>query len=274
MEDQMFLKSLITKIIISLAGTTSPAAVDIILSHFETPTPEQQAVFAAHDQVRGAMFATHVNFVADVPIEFGWHLWDASAEYGLDPLDLAAVMISEESGPDRDFSQEGKQRRRYTFDYETDDVGAAGEVGLFQVVPRWAKKAGYEVDDRFDPRKSAFIGAYTVRAAHTSHEDCEARRYNYHTWIAHYKCARVDRDDFEGFCRFKQNKWWQLRTSLDSVQSPDFKAIKKSQDAVLKKVQRRALRDWKREQKRAARRQAKEAGKKNLKAESDKPSLL
>lgn len=245
----MEVASLLSKVIILMAssvGISSPTTVE------ETTSILERSFFVAHLQM-----------VADVPPEYGRYVYDAAIEEGIDPTDLAAILISEKSGPDKDFSLEGAHKRPYDFEYTPHAEGAAGEKGLFQVMPRWARKAGYTEEDLHDPEKSAKIAAYVVKTNQESHKDCEKRAYNFHTWVAHYKCARVDRDviDPENFCRFKQMKFEQLRISLDSVESPDFKSIREKHQKRLRKVQKRAEKDWMRRQRRAAR-QAKERAEK------------
>lgn len=211
-----------------------------------------QKAEALEYEVQGAVFVTHIYFVGNVPPEYGWYVYEAAKKEGVDPLDLAAVLISENSGPDKDFSIQGALHRPYKLDYETTAEGKAGERGLFQVIPYWGKKAGFPEEDLFDPQVNAEVAAFVVATNKQSHIKCKQRKYNYHTWIAHYKCARVDRDSLEGFCRFKQNKWWRLRASLDAVLSPDFAGIAEAQQETLDKVQRRAQRDKLRAHKKAA----------------------
>jgi hypothetical protein len=268
-----------TKILIIILTTLlSPepeavqGAAEAIVQAFEANPQEEEAPERSPQEVfqggidriayfvEGFVYVAHLNLVATIPIEYGWYLFNAALKTGLDPLDLAAVLISEHSGPDKDFSLVGGISRDYYEDYEVDAEGKAGEVGMFQTMPWWAKKAGFTQEDLKDPEKSIQIGAFVVKNNQESHsQKCEKQRYVWHTWIAHYKCARKDRDLLEGFCRYKQNKWWQLRISLGSITTPDFKAIKKAQKKALKDIQKKAYRDWNRIQKREAKKREKDA---------------
>jgi len=198
---------------------------------------------------KGAFFVAHLKAAADLPQEYGWYIFEAATDEGVDPKDLASILISENSGPTLDFSLEGSTQRHFVMDYSPHEVGSEGERGLFQVGSMWAHAAGYKGDDLFDPESSARIAAWVIHNNQERHiEKCESQRYSYHTWIAHYKCAPEERDLFDGTCRFKQKKWHKLRMSLDAVASPDFDAIGHQQEKTIAKTRRKAARDWRRKQ--------------------------
>ncbi len=171
-------------------------------------------------------FSKYINYVADVSIENSELIFETAKKYEIDHWDLAAVMISEKSGPDYDFSLEGASKRDYDYDWDNSVVGKEGEIGYFQIKPYWARKAGYKGDDLFDEKINIDVAGFVVWHNMNSHKKCE-KKVNYHEWIAHYKCGKSDRNKFNGFCRFKQNQWHRIRYSLGKKDSPDFKKFNK-----------------------------------------------
>jgi hypothetical protein len=207
------------------------------------------------------LFALHLTMAAQIEPEVGVMVYDAALEEGVDPYDVAAVMISEESGPDWDFSLVTAARRRTAgiyLGYEYDEVGQMGEMGYFQVAPRWgklwAKERGLEPDtvDLHDEKTNIQVGAFVWRKALESHakhavdekdiEDCKRRKSRArrhiasgapeelwpmptcrdipdHHPIVHYKCKPESRNDMCGQCARAQLKWTQLRESLTMIKS-------------------------------------------------------
>jgi hypothetical protein len=217
-----------------LAPSENPSAVEVLLPFL--PTTQ----LAMSD----SLFILEMKVVAEIPADYSRYILTASRAYSVDKLDLAAVLISEHSGPDKDFSLEGSLSRDYPQDYDPNSVGQAGEIGLYQIMPRWAKLAGYTKNDLYDPEKNTQVAAFVISTNKAKHiRSCETQKYVYHTWIAHYKCERKDRNKFDGFCRNKQNNWWLLRASLGEWLSPDFNAMRKEQKSVLLKTQKRAARN-------------------------------
>lgn len=180
------------------------------------------------------LFALHLYVVADVPPEYGALVFEAALEEGIDPYDLGAVLISEKSGPDYDFSLLSALSSDTVYTWETDAEGSAGERGLFQLVGRHAYKTGHQPEDLLEPKPNILTAASVVRHNHERHERCGEN--SVHDWIAHFKCAPAARDYLRGQCRYAQVKWTYLRHSLTSVFKPDFKAIKKAYKRRLKKL--------------------------------------
>lgn len=184
-------------------------------------------------------FATYLSFAVDFPYEYGLLVHDSASSRGIDPWDLAAVLISEKSGPDYDFSIEGSIKQYGTFKWDNSNVGQEGEVGFFQIKERWARKAGYKGDELYKEEVNIDVAGYVVSENMNSHEKCKSQKGTYHDWIAHYKCAKSDRNKFEGFCRFKQENWERIRESLGKVMSPDFKEINKNMKNRIEKKRKK-----------------------------------
>lgn len=207
------------------------------------------------------LFAIHMTMAAQIDPDVAVMVYDAAQEEGVDPYDVAAVMISEESGPDWDFSlvaAAGRREAGISFGYEHDEVGGLGEMGYFQVAPRWgklwAKDRGIEASsvDLHDAKTNIQVGAYVWRRALESHakhavgagdiDDCirkksralrhraagedaelwpipDCRDKPDHHPIAHYKCTRDSRDSMCGQCARAQLKWGQIRESLTMLKS-------------------------------------------------------
>jgi len=183
------------------------------------------------NEVREYLFSIHLFLVADVPYEYGLYTYRAAKSLDEDPYDLASLLISEHSGRDDDFSFEGSKGYHYTFDYDPSSVGSGGEIGLYQLKPRWARKAAkfystdWKAQDLYDPEINTKAAAYVMYQLKKNHlEDCDGEN-SWHTWTAHYKCARKSRDDLRGRCRFAQRKWDKVRFSLVNFGSADTKAI-------------------------------------------------
>jgi len=217
-----------------------------------------------HHFLPGLQFVLVMNARADLPYEYGWYTYRAALEEDVDPLELGAVLISEESGPDVDFSVQGALARSYEYDdWDPDSLGSSKERGLFQIKPRWVwsinkhRGTDYVKDDLFDPEVNARVAAYVVARAKESHkEHCIGRRFNYHeSFVAHWKCAREDRDNIDpkNFCRFKQKKYEKLLISLSAFFSPDFNAIGKAHNQRMKKLKKRHERWVNRKTRRALR---------------------
>lgn len=189
------------------------------------------------------LFALHLYAVADLPPEYGAMIYDAAEEERIDPYDLAAVLISEKSGRDRDFSIEASFRRSYSFEWDPLAHGDDDERGLAQLKPRHAKKAGFVADQLWEPWPNIRTAAAVVAVNQESHETCESRRFNWHRWIAHYKCGPASRDGIDTRCYWSQRKWLYVRTSLVSIRSPDFKAMAKQERKTLNEKLERAGED-------------------------------
>ena len=155
------------------------------------------------------LFALHLLIIAGISPEISTEMWLAARHYGVEPYDLAAVLISEHSSYDADFSIMTSIARGHPYKWPVDREGQAGELGLFQVQARWARKAGFEADDRADPIASAWIAAYVIHTAQDSHSKCSDPN---HDWIAHWKGG--DRDALTGQSRFAQSKWSIIRQSI------------------------------------------------------------
>lgn len=218
----------------------SPSNLQEVKDHIAN---ESQIREESETEQASAFMSLYLEFVADVPREYGASIYLSAVNHGVDPWDLAAVMISEKSGPDYDFSIEGGHKRHGTYHWDNTVVGQEGEIGFFQIKPRWARKAGYKADDLYDPYINIDVAGYVVATNMKSHEKCEKSHVTYHDWIAHYKCGKSDRNKFEGFCRFKQDNWLRIRESLGSVFSPDFKAINKGIKDELSAKQKYSMRN-------------------------------
>ena len=229
--------------------------------------------------LEGIRFVNHVNVIADVPPEYGWLMYhtakaspctyesfysgeDISPEEKLelitvDPYNLAGLLISEHSGPDTDFSLETSARRPYHFTYDPLSLGSSEERGLFQIKPRWVKKAGkylskeWTTDDLFIPEVNVQVAAFVVVNNKKSHRSCKQRPFNYHEhWIAHYKCSKEDRDiiDPDNFCRFKQKKFEKMIYSFTQINKPDLNAIGLAHNKRMEALHDKHQKAWKRQQ--------------------------
>jgi hypothetical protein len=296
-------------------GTAGHAVIASAIEHREEL--EAQAELAPEwltiwsQRLKGMAFVQHINYVGNVPYEYGWEVYyaalgvaDPRCECGdeptqgcvkqrkpqfqgnplrchLDPYDLAALLVSENSGPDLDMSIETAKKRQYDFDYDPKEVAKAGggERGLFQIKKRWVWKASdyfgiketWTKDDLFKAEINIWTAAYVWRMAFHSHMACERRRYNYHSAAAHFKCAPKDRDtiDPRNFCRFKQKKFEKMQYSFTQVETPDLDALGKAHNKRMRKLRKKAEHDWKRKQKRARKRARKAKEHKQRKIERD-----
>lgn len=219
-------------------------AVSVLSQRVEEPTS-----LPYEGEVKRFLFAQHLFDVADVPHEYGFYTYDAALEIGEDPYDLAALLISEHSGPDLDFSYEGSKAYPYTFTYSPDSEGSGGEIGLYQLKPRWARKAAkfygtdWKAEDLYDPEINTKAAAYVMHQLKKNHrEDCGPQENSLHTWSAHYKCARKSRDDLRGRCRWAQKKYEKLRYSLSDFGDTDTKAIGKAHNERLRKLLKKKMR--------------------------------
>ena len=158
------------------------------------------------------LYILHLAFVANISPEVSAAMYQAAQDHGLDRYDLAATLISEKSGSRADFSLVGSQLYGVTWKWDPEVKGADGETGLFQVVDRWAHKAGYQASQLTDPKVNVQVGAYTLAQAFASHADCEQGWHN-HPAIAHWKCRPGERDQ-GGQCRASWSKWVVVRASL------------------------------------------------------------
>jgi hypothetical protein len=173
------------------------------------------------------LFALHLYVVADVPPEYGALVYEAALQEGVHPYDLGAVLISEKSGPDYDFSLLTTLADDTTWDWDTEAQGSDGEVGLFQLAPRHASKAGYKAGDLDEAEPNIRTAAVVVRYNHERHE--KHGDTGCVSFIAHWKCAPSARRDTSGRCAYAQAKWQMLRVSLVSVFPPrsSWKRIKR-----------------------------------------------
>lgn len=205
-------------------------------------TPNQNREFVNPD-----LFAFYLNYTTEFPFEHGLLVHQSAVSRDIDPWDLAAVLISEKSGPEYDFSIEARwKKRRRSLRWDNSVVGREGEIGYFQIKERWARLAGYRGDDLYDPEINIDVAGFVVQKNRESHERCRSRsgsRANYHGWIAHYKCGREDRDKFDGFCRFKQNQYYRIRESLGRISSPNFQEINRRLSDEISREQRRVRRN-------------------------------
>lgn len=203
------------------------------------------------------LYVYHLETVANVPKEFSSQMYQAALDIGEDPYDLAALLISEHSGPDMDFSWEGSQEYSYEFQYQTDSVGSAGELGLFQLMPRWVTLAAefygtnWTSEDLLNPEVNIRAAAFVLHTLRESHQKCEKRTYNYHDWPAHYKCSRTSRDviDPSNRCRWSQKKFEKLRYSLSQEDKPDLKAMGEAHNKRMASLKDKETRSFKRTQK-------------------------
>ena len=204
------------------------SAVGLVPMHSEkTPTVEY---------LQGLGFVLSLEARADLPYEYGWNTWRAARAEGVDPVELATLLVTEKSGPDIDFSVEGFLRKSYTYSWDPDAEGALEERGLFQVAPTWAVKAGFQPSELWEPEVNARVAAFVLRSAHESHAKCEIRAraraqktglpyIMLHTHVAHWKCHKSARDSREGMCYDSQKKFQKTRASLVSSRSPSFRSI-------------------------------------------------
>jgi len=198
------------------------------------------------ETLKGLVFVAHLNLVADVPFRYGWLTYEAALGEGLDPLDLATILISEKSGPDYDFSVEASLKRN-SFKWDTRAKGRDGEIGLFQTTNFWRKhhnrKRGtnWTSEEAYDPAINAKLAAYELATNYESHEKCKSEKWTYHITVAHYKCAPKSRD-IAGQCRFAQKKWLKIRHSLGFYESPDLRVAVKPFKELLEKNRKKAER--------------------------------
>jgi hypothetical protein len=147
------------------------------------------------------LFALYLTVVADVPIEYGAMLYTASADHGVAPLDMAALLVSEHGGA-----------------YPADSVSDRGATGLYQIAPFWVQWAnaehskGWTRDDLFDPAVSTELAAMIVRYTQdrVRSKQCDPNE-PYH-WVAHWKCSRATR---ETGCEYPVRKYKRIRAELD-----------------------------------------------------------
>lgn len=195
------------------------------------------------EELQRFFFTHHLYIVADVPHEYGYYAYDAALVVGEDPYELASLLISEHSGPDVDFSYEGSKEYSYTFSYSPTSEGKGGEIGLYQLKPRWAAKAGkfygedWKASDLYDPEINTRVAAFLLKHLKESHaRKCGDQESSFHTWIAHYKCDQKSRDDLRGRCRWAQRKWDKVYLSLQDFGKANVKEIGKAHNERLRKL--------------------------------------
>ena len=199
-----------------------------------------------------AAYCLHLWLVAGVPVEVSREMHLASEDLGLDRYDLAAYLLSEHSGPEAQWSVLASIARGHEIDWTDSRDGSAGERGLFQTMPRWARKAGYSAAELGDPIVSVRVGAYVLDQAEESHRDCMLRRYPWHRLsIRHVKCGSSARDDTEGQCAYSARKWWKIRVTLGAIFPLDLRAIGREHNDYARRIERRARRDMDRSERRA-----------------------
>lgn len=167
------------------------------------------------------LFIIHLGLAAQVPPELGADVWAAAEAHSVDPYDLAALLISEESGKHWNFSltKAAARRDRGTrFVYKSTAEGQAGEQGYFQISESWRRKYARQVlgdpkaeVDLTDPTVNVYVGAFVMAKALESHADHSDKK---HHWTAHWKCGRGARNDSCGGCKQAQVKWKGIRSSL------------------------------------------------------------
>ena len=155
-------------------------------------------------------------------------------------------------------------RSKYSFEYHPTTEGRGGERGIYQIKPRWARKAGkyygedWNADSLWDPWINTRVAAFLVVHLTENHKkSCVKARDKLHEihvelpdktvdldFVAHYKCVSKVRNiiDPRTRCRYAQKKFEKLFISLHSVQKPDLKAIGKAHNekkaAQLAKIQK------------------------------------
>lgn len=188
------------------------------------------------------LFVAQLNLAVGLPIDYGNELYDAAVANQVDKYELAATLIAEHAGPDYDFSL-GTARKYRKLNFDPLSEGKSKERGLFQIKPSWAKKAGVNADDLFDPYINIQVGAFVVKTNQAKHaKACAHKKYQWHSWYAHYTCHRRERDQLQGFCRFKQLRYEKILHSLTEA-TPDFKTVVNEYNAALKATRKRAERD-------------------------------
>ena len=206
------------------------------------------------DTVMIALYCIHLALIAGVPVEVSREMHLASDELGIDRYDLAAYLISEHSGPQADWSLLSSVARGDDTDWYNARDGSDGERGIFQTMPRWARKAGYTAEQLDDPIVSTRVGAYVLAQAVESHRSCESRRYNLHRLpIRHAKCRKSARDDTTGQCAYSARKWWKVRVTIGSLFPKNLKALGHDHNEYGRRVLKRAKRDMRRSERRALR---------------------
>lgn len=80
--------------------------------------------------------------------------------------------------------------------YDHTSVGAAGELGLMQVSPFWARRYAAHVGeavDLLDPHENIRAGAWVVHKMKASHTRPRCAGAS-HEWLAHYRCSHAGRE--------------------------------------------------------------------------------
>lgn len=164
------------------------------------------------------VFSCHLSIVADIPPEYSTAILVSSAKEEIDPYDMAAVLISEHSGRDYNFSLLGYPDEDWLHAWEPAEVsvGLGGELGLFQLGKYWRRKTGLSDEDAGDPILNIFAAAAAIRGMQESHEGCAGD----HTWVAHYKTSPGYRDVVCGQIGWSKRKWKRLRASLTRLTKP------------------------------------------------------
>jgi len=235
----LLLSALLLALVANRAYADDAAVVEKVVHDVEEATAVPEGLVASLQEV---IFVAHLEAVAEVPREIGHYTWQAARAIGEDPLELAALLISEHSGPAIDFSFETTLANGgHGVTYELDSVGSRGEVGLFQQDAFWVRKANkhygtdWKEEDLYDPWVNTQIAAYQMRSAKRRHaKKCEGKRSNLHTWVAHWKCATKARNAIRGQCRWAQQKYEKLLYSLTQYETPNLKEVGKEHNKVLR----------------------------------------
>lgn len=206
---------------------------------------EAEPVASAQDPVgdswmSAVFFSIHVHFAADVPLEYGVYAFQAAAAVDIDPYDLVALLVTEHTGEESNFSIYTSVGRHARPRYPEDEVGKGGEIGLYQQKPNWVGRANkyygtsWKSDDLYDPWINTKVAAYQVMHAIEKHSRA-CTSSSLHDWTAHWKCSLDSRDALTGQCRYAQRKYHKVRTSMTSVLPVDTKEVGKEYNAAVRR---------------------------------------
>src|SRR5690606_12939710 len=102
------------------------------------------------------LFAAPMYVVAEVPPQYAAITWIAAERHELEYAELGAILITVHGSA-----------------WDIDETSSRGAMGLFQVMPMWARHFEIPVESLEDPMTNADVAARIILYSQERHTECD-----------------------------------------------------------------------------------------------------